>query len=154
MLFSSWKFNTTSVIMDLPRSSFMEHGNFSVLSYQAQSEMDYGSVLCWAQNELGKQRKPCIFHLMPAGKDHHYQKTFLSSGHTHTRVLFISLPCYYLSLQYIFGLGINQALFLGHFSLTHKQQFSKNEIWRECFFQTDINILSKDCLVTPGAECL
>ena len=45
----------------------MEHGNFSVLSYSAQSELDYGSVLCWAENELGKQDRPCVFHLMPAG---------------------------------------------------------------------------------------
>ena len=45
----------------------MEHGNFSVLSYSAQSELDYGSVLCWAENELGKQERPCVFHLMPAG---------------------------------------------------------------------------------------
>lgn len=30
--------------------------------------MDFGSILCWATNEIGRQSSPCVFHLMPAGK--------------------------------------------------------------------------------------
>lgn len=30
--------------------------------------MDYGSLLCWATNSIGRQDVPCIFHLIPAGK--------------------------------------------------------------------------------------
>jgi len=45
----------------------VEHGNFSVLTYQPQKEMDYGSLLCWGRNELGQQKRPCVFHLLPAG---------------------------------------------------------------------------------------
>ena len=30
--------------------------------------MDYGSLLCWASNSVGRQESPCIFHLVPAGK--------------------------------------------------------------------------------------
>ena len=33
-----------------------------------QSEMDFGSLLCWATNSIGRQSRPCIFHLLPAGK--------------------------------------------------------------------------------------
>ena len=66
LLFFSWKFNTTSEIQEIPRANFVEHGNFSVLTYQA-TEMDYGSLLCWGRNELGQQNRPCVFHLLPAG---------------------------------------------------------------------------------------
>ena len=38
---------------------------FSILF---QSEMDFGSILCWARNDIGRQEEPCIFHLLPAGK--------------------------------------------------------------------------------------
>ena len=64
----SWKFNTTSDIIEMPRANFVEHGNFSVLTYQPQEEMEYGSLLCWGRNELGQQLRPCVFHLLPAGK--------------------------------------------------------------------------------------
>ena len=52
----------------MPRANFVEHGNFSVLTYQPQEEMEYGSLLCWGRNELGQQLRPCVFHLLPAGK--------------------------------------------------------------------------------------
>ena len=33
-----------------------------------QSELDFGSIMCWARNDIGRQDKPCLFHLLPAGK--------------------------------------------------------------------------------------
>ncbi len=32
-----------------------------------RTELDYGSLLCWATNSVGRQRDPCVFHLVPAG---------------------------------------------------------------------------------------
>jgi hypothetical protein len=33
------------------------------------TELDYGTVLCWASNELiGSQKIPCVYHIIPAGK--------------------------------------------------------------------------------------
>ena len=55
-------------MIEMPRANFVEHGNFSVLTYQPQEEMEYGSLLCWGRNELGQQLRPCVFHLLPAGK--------------------------------------------------------------------------------------
>ena len=30
--------------------------------------MDYGSLMCWATNAIGRMDEPCIFHLIPAGR--------------------------------------------------------------------------------------
>lgn len=30
---------------------------------------DYGTLLCWGSNELGKQDVPCIFNILPAGNE-------------------------------------------------------------------------------------
>ena len=45
-------------------------GNFSLfqLIYSLNTGRDYGTILCWAENKLGNQLEPCVFHLIPAGK--------------------------------------------------------------------------------------
>lgn len=40
----------------------------SVATYQPKTELDYGTLLCWAKNEFGVQFRPCVFHIVPAGK--------------------------------------------------------------------------------------
>lgn len=30
--------------------------------------MDFGTIMCWADNVVGQQREPCVFHLIAAGK--------------------------------------------------------------------------------------
>lgn len=37
------------------------HG--SRLNYTPATEMDYGTVACWASNQVGKQRTPCLFQV-------------------------------------------------------------------------------------------
>lgn len=31
-------------------------------------EMDFGTIMCWADNMVGQQKEPCVFHLIAAGK--------------------------------------------------------------------------------------
>lgn len=31
-------------------------------------ELDFGTILCWAENIVGQQKEPCVFHLIAAGK--------------------------------------------------------------------------------------
>ena len=30
--------------------------------------MDYGTLMCWATNSIGRMERPCVFHVIPAGK--------------------------------------------------------------------------------------
>ena len=42
--------------------------SFFQLVYSLNTGRDYGTILCWAENSLGIQAEPCVFHLIPAGK--------------------------------------------------------------------------------------
>lgn len=56
--------------MDVPQTRYRsgnEHSR-SVLTYTPVSELDYGTVMCWAENTAGRQKEPCVFHIIAAGK--------------------------------------------------------------------------------------
>ncbi|XP_069178534.1 uncharacterized protein [Procambarus clarkii] len=38
------------------------------LSATPHTELDYGTLLCWGSNAVGRQRQPCVFHVFPAGR--------------------------------------------------------------------------------------
>ena len=54
--------------MSVPPENIIVDGSVSVASYKPKTEMDYGTLLCWGDNELGRQAVPCVFHIIPAGK--------------------------------------------------------------------------------------
>ena len=64
----SWSFNTSSGGSDLSPKSHTDQGSASLLTYTPRSQMDYGTVLCWASNDVGRQVVPCVFHVIPASK--------------------------------------------------------------------------------------
>lgn len=56
--------------MDVPQTRYRsgtEHSK-SILTYTPVSEHDYGTVMCWAENLAGRQKEPCVFHIIAAGK--------------------------------------------------------------------------------------
>ena len=63
-----WAFNGTGDMIDIV-SSFRTtaDGSISVLRYTPRTELDFGSLLCWATNPLGLQSEPCVFHFYAAG---------------------------------------------------------------------------------------
>ncbi|XP_069951905.1 nephrin-like isoform X2 [Cherax quadricarinatus] len=63
-----WTFNNTADAIDVPRGRFTSSSNPSVITYTPMTSLDYGTLLCWAFNEIGTQREPCVFHIVPAGK--------------------------------------------------------------------------------------
>ncbi|XP_058988290.1 uncharacterized protein LOC101894825 [Musca domestica] len=64
-----WSFNNTAETFDMPQSGFRAHSaQGSTLTYTPVKEMDFGTIMCWADNNVGQQKEPCVFHLIAAGK--------------------------------------------------------------------------------------
>lgn len=62
-----WSFNSTPGIARELSEYTAEPGG-SVLTYTPKTAADYGTIQCWGRNDLGAQRSPCIYHIVPAGK--------------------------------------------------------------------------------------
>jgi len=62
-----WVFNSTAEKIDIQEASIDGSNGWSSVLYTPRSEMDYGSLLCWAENNIGRQEEPCVFHIVPAG---------------------------------------------------------------------------------------
>ncbi|XP_022245134.1 hemicentin-1-like isoform X2 [Limulus polyphemus] len=61
----SWLFNSST-----KQSSQIQYSSDktqSVATYTPETEDDYGTLLCWGTNDIGIQRKPCVFTIVPAG---------------------------------------------------------------------------------------
>nr|XP_053650227.1 hemicentin-1-like [Cherax quadricarinatus] len=63
-----WTFNNTADTIDVPQGRFTSLSSHSVITYTPMTALDYGTLLCWAANEIGAQKEPCVFHIEPAGK--------------------------------------------------------------------------------------
>lgn len=59
-----WRFNNSGQSVRLDTYSW--EGTKSVARYVAKTPDDYGTVLCWARNQIGDQKQPCIFMIVPA----------------------------------------------------------------------------------------
>ncbi|XP_043217167.1 nephrin-like [Amphibalanus amphitrite] len=60
-----WSFNSSDAL--IPQREFSSSlVNGSTLSYTPQLPSEFGTLLCWATNELGEQRAPCAYLVQPA----------------------------------------------------------------------------------------
>lgn len=41
--------------------------NAETLQFRPEMEAEFGTVACWASNDVGRQREPCLFRFYPAG---------------------------------------------------------------------------------------
>ncbi|XP_064109770.1 LOW QUALITY PROTEIN: uncharacterized protein LOC135217712 [Macrobrachium nipponense] len=62
-----WTFNNSGESVDIPQSHIQSFGTYSTVSYTPNTELDYGTLLCWGTNAVGRQKYPCVFHVFPAG---------------------------------------------------------------------------------------
>ncbi|KAG8185952.1 hypothetical protein JTE90_013612 [Oedothorax gibbosus] len=60
-----WEFNSSSDNLQVLR--FVPEGLRSVATYVPRSEQDYGTLICWAENSVGRQKDPCVYIVVPAG---------------------------------------------------------------------------------------
>ncbi|XP_032571298.1 uncharacterized protein LOC6610067 isoform X2 [Drosophila sechellia] len=64
-----WKFNATQgETVDIPASQVAVDRGRSIAHYTPMTENDYGTLLCWATNEIGDQSEPCVYTIFPAGE--------------------------------------------------------------------------------------
>uniref|UniRef100_A0A182QB13 Ig-like domain-containing protein n=1 Tax=Anopheles farauti TaxID=69004 RepID=A0A182QB13_9DIPT len=61
-----WRFNNSAEILQVDAHRFTSQGNISILNYVPVTDQDYGTLTCWAVNEVGPQSQPCTFQLVLA----------------------------------------------------------------------------------------
>lgn len=62
-----WRFNSSSSGKRIDLASYSHAQTRSTAMYSPQSSDDFGYLLCWGANEVGKQLNPCNFTVVPAG---------------------------------------------------------------------------------------
>ncbi|RXG51240.1 hypothetical protein Avbf_14115 [Armadillidium vulgare] len=62
-----WTFNNTADTIDVPPGRYTTTPQSSIITYTPVTELDFGTLLCWAANDIGVQTIPCVFHIVPAG---------------------------------------------------------------------------------------
>ncbi|KAK4294521.1 hypothetical protein Pmani_032863, partial [Petrolisthes manimaculis] len=63
-----WTFNNSGESVDIPKDHIQAGDSGSTVSYTPNTELDYGTLLCWGTNTVGHQTRPCVFHVFPAGR--------------------------------------------------------------------------------------
>ncbi|KAK8393912.1 hypothetical protein O3P69_006924 [Scylla paramamosain] len=63
-----WTFNNSGESVEIPQEHIQVTSSGSTVSYTPNTELDYGTLLCWGSNAVGLQRRPCVFHVFPAGR--------------------------------------------------------------------------------------
>ncbi|XKL59278.1 hypothetical protein PGB90_000294 [Kerria lacca] len=63
----SWQFSSSEKNHPLTTNHSL-NDTVSELIYKVMSERDYGTLACWADNAIGRQVDPCIFHIVPAAR--------------------------------------------------------------------------------------
>ena len=64
----SWRFNGSTEGDSYPVEGVKTRGTMSYVNYSVNQEQDFGTLLCEAKNDVGKQVEPCVIHLIPAGQ--------------------------------------------------------------------------------------
>ncbi|XP_012545535.1 neural cell adhesion molecule 2 isoform X2 [Bombyx mori] len=64
-----WQFNNSGESFQVSPARYVSTGGTtSELRYRAASERDYGALLCRATNSVGRQKRPCVFQIVPAAR--------------------------------------------------------------------------------------
>ncbi|KAF4525470.1 hypothetical protein B566_EDAN004882, partial [Ephemera danica] len=80
----TWSFNNSADSVDLASTLVARTGTQSWLTYTPMTELDYGSLTCKAQNSVGKQHVPCVFHIIAAGRPDQAHNCSVMNASTHS----------------------------------------------------------------------
>ncbi|XP_022693116.1 protein turtle-like [Varroa jacobsoni] len=59
-----WALNNSVELFDVKTFNF--NGTKSVVTYRPRYANSYGTLYCWASNQIGTQKEPCAYHVVPA----------------------------------------------------------------------------------------
>ncbi|XP_063921437.1 contactin-1 [Zophobas morio] len=74
-----WTFNNSGDLTEVPANRFTNEVSSSRLNYTPVSDLDYGTLLCWGENEVGHQKVPCVFQVVIAGRPSQLQNCTVSN---------------------------------------------------------------------------
>ncbi|TDG44787.1 hypothetical protein AWZ03_008761 [Drosophila navojoa] len=74
-----WTFNSSGEQTELPARLHTSETGMSRLNYTPSSDLDYGTVSCWAKNSIGVQKSPCVFQIVAAGRPFPLQNCTVSN---------------------------------------------------------------------------
>ncbi|KAF2359832.1 CD80-like immunoglobulin C2-set [Trinorchestia longiramus] len=78
-----WQLQTTSHSVDMPEEQIQQMEQISILRYTPESPSDYGTLYCWATNDIGMQDVPCKFELVAAVFPSPFTNCSASNNDTH-----------------------------------------------------------------------
>ncbi|KAF9419955.1 hypothetical protein HW555_003667 [Spodoptera exigua] len=63
-----WTYNGTKDVLPIPAANVTVMGSTSTVIHGLHSDVDedLGWLACWASNDVGNQREPCLFRILPA----------------------------------------------------------------------------------------
>ncbi|XP_047033764.1 hemicentin-1-like [Helicoverpa zea] len=63
-----WTYNGTKDVLPIPAANVTVMGSTSTVIHGLHSDIeeDLGWLACWASNDVGNQREPCLFRILPA----------------------------------------------------------------------------------------
>lgn len=62
-----WTFNSSGDLNDIPSTKYTSESTISRLNYTPSTDMDYGTLGCWASNVVGQSKQPCLYQVIAAG---------------------------------------------------------------------------------------
>ena len=63
-----WTLSTGRETALVSREVPSDSGLSSILEYTPRRDADFGQLQCWAMNDIGKQKEPCIFNIIKEGE--------------------------------------------------------------------------------------
>ncbi|KAG7204097.1 hypothetical protein KM043_001946 [Ampulex compressa] len=68
-----WTFNSSGDLSNVPSAKYTSEGTWSRLNYTPSTDMDYGTLGCWASNVVGTSKQPCFYQVIAAGRPYPLQ---------------------------------------------------------------------------------
>ena len=71
-----WYFNNSMESIEVNSRNYSKFGSSNSVIYTPKTELDYGTLFCWATNPIGQQIVPCLYHIIAAGNFNQHMCTF------------------------------------------------------------------------------